>query len=172
MNQHARSLIMKYQGKKLLVDSNLLILSLIGRYNSTLIVKYKRTQQYSVEDFQILENLFAWFGSILTTPNILTEVSNLSFPLNKQTNCQLFSTFHKFIGTLEEKFIDSASGSSNSAFSRFGLTDSALYELGNQDCLVLTDDFPLYSYLEDQKIDVLNFNHIRSEGWLARQDQF
>ena len=67
-----------YRNKGILIDSNLLLLYFIGKYNKTLIQRFKRTQKYVTEDYELLTAVIKDFTKIITTPNILTEVSNLS----------------------------------------------------------------------------------------------
>ncbi len=51
-------------------------------------------------------------------------------------------------------------------FSKFGLTDSAIIELVKEKYLVLTDDAILFQYLEKNRIDVINFTHLRTPSLL------
>ncbi len=74
----------KYKTKGLLIDSNLLLLYFIGSYNIDLITSYKRTKKYTREDFYTLKDFTNSFNKLVTTPNILTEVSNLSTQLNEK----------------------------------------------------------------------------------------
>lgn len=160
------SLVHKYRSTDLVVDTNLLILYAVGSHDPTLIPKFKRTAQFDTNDFYTLKLFLGYFNSILTTPNILTEVSDLSSSLNSQLNNKLFPSFHTTIQELTEKFVTSQLASAMPSFARFGLADSVIVELGSQNYLVLTDDLPLCSYLQGRNIDVINFNHIRSQEWL------
>lgn len=45
---------------------------------------------------------------------------------------------------------------------KFGLIDASIYSLSRKSILILTDDFPLYSYLVHNKLPAINFNHIRT----------
>ena len=56
-----RQLIDQHCGSGLLVDTNLLLLYLIGRTNKYRIPKFKRTQAYTIEDFDVLERFMAEF---------------------------------------------------------------------------------------------------------------
>lgn len=164
-NPYISSLIHKYRSTDVVVDTNLLILYTVGNYDPDLINKFKRTAQYERQDFNTLKLFLSYFNSVLTTPNILTEVSNLSSSLNAQVGNKFFPSFHGVIATLTEKYIASRTASEVPAFHKFGLTDSVIAQLGSQSYLVLTDDFPLSGYLQSLGIDVINFNHIRSEQW-------
>ena len=41
-----------------------------------------------------------------------------------------------------------------------GITDAGILMLASQNYLVLTDDLPLFNYLQSQSVDVINFNHL------------
>src|SRR5690349_21025753 len=71
-------LIDKHRADGLLMDANLLVLYLVGRTNKGRIPTFKRTQQYTIEDFELLDLLAASFQRLVTTPHVLTEVSNLA----------------------------------------------------------------------------------------------
>ncbi len=61
----------------LLIDSNLLLLLFVGQYDPTRIQKFKRTDQFTVGDYELLADYVEQFRELVTTPSILTEVSNL-----------------------------------------------------------------------------------------------
>ncbi len=81
-------IIGSYRNKGILIDTNLLLLYFIGKYNKSLIQYFKRTQKYVIEDYELSTSVIKFFTRIITTPNILTEVSNLSGNLeNKLKTC-------------------------------------------------------------------------------------
>jgi hypothetical protein len=47
----ARALIEKHRSKGVLVDTNLLVLLLVGSINKRRIPEFKRTQSFTIEDF-------------------------------------------------------------------------------------------------------------------------
>jgi len=104
---------------------------------------------------------------IVTTPNILTEASNLLGNCSTPDQGKLWKVFASKIETLGEKYLDSQRVSKTPMFSKFGLTDSAIIELVREKYLVLTDDAALFQYLEKNGIDVLNFTHLRKSNLLA-----
>jgi hypothetical protein len=101
------------------------------------------------------------FGSLVTTPNVLTEVSNLASGLGGQ--CQKFfeTVFRKAISVLRECYVPSNSVANASHFPKLGQTDSAILSLVKGKYLLLTDDFRLAQYFQKIGGDVVNFNHIR-----------
>jgi hypothetical protein len=74
----AFALIAKHQAKGVLVDTNLLVLLLVGLVNKRRILDFKRTQNFTIEDFDLLSRLISWFGKLFTTPHVLSQVSDLT----------------------------------------------------------------------------------------------
>ncbi len=64
----AFQLILKHRGNGLLVDTNLLLLYIVGKTNPNRISNFKRTSRYTVEDFELLDGIMAQFKTLITTP--------------------------------------------------------------------------------------------------------
>jgi hypothetical protein len=58
----AAALITKHQGRGVFIDTNLLVLLLVGLVNPSRIPSFKRTQDFSTDDFRVLHPLFERFG--------------------------------------------------------------------------------------------------------------
>lgn len=164
-NTYFEELLSRYRSKGLLIDTNLFLLYLVGLFDQRKISTFKRTQTYVIEDFVLVYTFVCQFKKIITTPHILTEVSNLSGQLDKRIKPMFFKKFADRIDILEEKYICSKQICRHHSFQQFGLTDSAITDLAQNQYLVLTDDLPLSTYLQNHKIDVINFNHIRTFNW-------
>ena len=158
-------LIQRYKQAGILVDTNILLLYFIGAYDQDLIPKFKRTRQFTVEDHAILISLLGLFDKIVTTPNILTEVSNLSGQLGEPKKSEYFKKFSSGISLLEEEYVASKDVADMQEFVRFGLTDTGIVHLTRGKYLVLTDDLQLSQYLQSAEVDVINFNNIRPAYW-------
>jgi rRNA-processing protein FCF1 len=158
-------LLARYRSKGVLIDTNLLLLYLVGRYDPRRIPKFKRTMIFAIEDFFTLLKFFEYFNEVVTTPNILTEVNSLANQLPDNIKVGFYPKFAEQIAALQEHYIESAKLSSTPHFLKLGLTDSGILNLAQDKYLVLTDDFPLAGRLEKQGIDVINFNHIRTMNW-------
>ena len=166
MNDYIKSLLDRYRTAGILIDTNILLLYYIGSFNIDLIPKFKNTQQFVVEDYYTLLRIFKHFEQIVTTPNIMTEVSNLSAQLGEPLKQDYFKTFADRISLLDEHYLSSKDIARMDEFTRFGLTDAAILKLVQAKYLVLTDDFRLSQYLQTKSVDVLNFNHIRTFYWV------
>jgi len=165
MAHYLDSLISKYATKGLLVDSNLLLVYFVGMFDPERIPKFKKTMAFTVDEFRLLAKFFDVFKKVVTTPNILTEVSNLSGQLSESLRASFHGDFGDRIPRLEEHYASSASLATSTHFKRFGLTDSGIVELVKGNYLVLTDDLRLYGLLLNRGADAINFNHIRSQAW-------
>lgn len=158
-------LLTQYKRKGVLIDSNVLLLYFVGMYDPQRIPKFKRTMSFAIEDFYTLLGLFRYFSKVVTTPNILTEVSNLANQLADNLKSAFYLKFAHQLTSLEEHYIGSATLSATPHFPKLGLTDAGILDLAQGQYLVLTDDFRLVGQLEKQGIDVINFNHLRRINW-------
>ena len=157
--------LQRYRQAGILVDTNILLLLFIGAFDRDLIQRFKRTRQFTVEDYATLISILGRFDKIATTPHILTEVSNLSGQLAEPARSEYFKKFSSDITLLEEENVASRDVATMQEFVRFGLTDTGIIRLARGRYLVLTDDFRLSQYLQSVGVDVVNFNHIRTANW-------
>ena len=163
--EEIEKLLLGYRTKGILVDSKLLLVYLVGMHDPNRVPLFKRTASFSTDDFYLLVRLISFFQTIVTTPNILTEVNSFSNQLTEPGRSNYYSEFAKQISLLDENYLDSAHISSLGSFQRFGLTDSGIAELALGKYLVLSDDLKLVTHLQSIGVDAINFNHIRALGW-------
>ena len=62
----------------LLIDTNLLVLFVVGGVNRDRIESFKRTRQYSKTDYQLLLRVLDGFEPLYTLAHVMAEVSNLT----------------------------------------------------------------------------------------------
>lgn len=154
--------------KQILLDSNLLLVLVTGIFDTRLLGKFKRVAGYTGEDHTLLVQTVSRFGTLLTTPHLLTEVGNLannSFPECVRADWSIaFAGFLQAAGVrsvVEERWIEGASLALRQEFPRFGITDAAVSACAC-DALVLTQDYRLSGWLRSVGVDVLNFQDLRS----------
>ncbi|HEV7645893.1 MAG TPA: hypothetical protein VGO50_18280 [Pyrinomonadaceae bacterium] len=147
MNEYLLPLIQKYKQKGILIDTNIFLLYIVGSLDISLVPEFKRTSDFSESDFEKVSKFIDFFDVKITTPNILTEVSNL---IGKKP--ELRAALGIYITKLNEIFIESAKVSEHNAFIEFGLTDTAILNISKDSFLVVTDDRPLYGYLTTLKL--------------------
>src|SRR5262249_46180546 len=121
----AGALIKKHKAKGVLVDSNLLVLFLVGQVNKRRIAKFKRTRDFTVGDFDLLADLVGWFGRLIVTPHVLSQVSDLT-NLDGKERLQIRRLVKSMIEEMAEHYNPSQTLVTDPIFDRLGLTDAAI----------------------------------------------
>lgn len=165
MKTYFEEISKKYYSSGIIIDTNILLLYVIGIIDKNRIENFKRTKQFLAQDFIFLFNYLTHFSKILTTPYILTEVNNFLNQIDNREKDKFFTSFTDVINNLSEHNFTSTVLSKANDFNKFGLTDISIYELSKNTYIVLTDDLKLSSYLSNKSIDVINFNNIRTLNW-------
>jgi hypothetical protein len=158
-----KSLIGKHRSNGLLIDSNLLLLLVIGLYDRRRIEVFKRTSIYTLGDFKRIGWLQQQFERLWTTPNILTEVDNLGRQLPTREWPGFASSLRSLCLKMLESSVSSVEATGRSTFSRLGLTDNVTLSLGSS-FLLISDDLPLCLEVSRLGYDAVNFNHLRLES--------
>lgn len=144
----------------ILIDTNILLLLLIGSVDTALIAKHKRTSKFTVEDFTLAVLIAERAATILTTPNILSEVSNLAAQIANPYKTRIFLQFAAAITTVIEFYHRSGDLSAREEFFRYGLTDTGIMQAARDGYLILTDDLRLWDHLDLLGLPTINFTHL------------
>jgi hypothetical protein len=108
----------------------------------------------------VLVSLLLRFSAVVTTPHVLTEVSNLAGgSLHGQTKLAWFTYFAREIPKLDEIFLEGNVLAQDAAFATFGITDVALKAI-SEDTLLLTEDRRLAGYLITNELPALHFGDL------------
>lgn len=156
MNEYLLKLIQKYKQKGILVDTNLILLYLVGSFDIYLIREFSRTAMFTEDDFQRVSKFIDYFDVKIIVPHVLTEVSD--FIDNRQS---LQAVLKIFIENTKEIFIESIELSKKDTFLKFGLADTSVTYSAKDNYLIFTDDRPLYGFLINSQIDAVNLDQIR-----------
>jgi hypothetical protein len=154
-------LVRRHGPRGVLVDTNLLLVRFIGSFDRRLLGRFKRTQPFTSEDYDLLGSFLECFSRVVTTPHVLSEVNSLSGQLGEPARTRYFKEFAGRITTLDERYVASAEAAAAPQFPRLGLTDSGILYVAKSQILVLTDDFQLAGSLQHVGAAVVNFNHLR-----------
>jgi hypothetical protein len=155
--------IKQYRRKGIIVDTNFLLLALIGGTSS--IVEFKRTRGYSDADYQLLLKVIDQFEKLVSTPHILAEVSNLTNGLHGNKLRDFYATLKNSLSTIIEVHHPALDISRDYELSPYGLTDVGIVAAAKDNYLVLTDDLRVAGFAHQHCVDVVNFNHIREASW-------
>src|ERR1035437_8630030 len=159
-------LFARHSGKSVLLDSNLLLVFLAGSLDPPLFGRFKRVSAYTLKDYELLVRLLSSFTVLLTTPHILTEVSNLAnslperFKPDWQRNLATLIASQQETPGLRERWTAATELAQMPEFAAFGITDAALTKLSSE-ALVITEDYRLSGVLRSRGVHVLNFGDLR-----------
>ncbi len=148
---------------ELLVDTNLLVLFLIGLYDQKLMRSNKRTSSYSIEDFEYVQTYIANASKVYVTPSILTEVSNLTDRIGEK-NEPFFDVFKKVFSSKKqfEIYIPKEKILGYHFLRYVGVADASLYLVAVETkCQVLTDDERCAPYLIADGCRVLTLDALK-----------
>ncbi|HEY0021874.1 MAG TPA: hypothetical protein VGB24_03160 [Longimicrobium sp.] len=129
------------------------------------IEQFKRTRAYTRDDYALLAAFIGEHERMVTTPNVLTEVSNLLGQLTGPLRIRALLTLGALAGALHESYLPSKHLVLDPHFPSLGLTDTSILHSLEGGVTVLTDDLQLYLQLAAQGSEVINFNHLRSGSW-------
>jgi hypothetical protein len=148
----------------LLIDTNLLVLFVVGTAAKEYIAKHKKLTAFTVEDYDRLVKIIARASEVLVTPNTLTETSNLAAYINEPARSKVLDVLRKVIASAsQERYVPSSVAAERKEFVRLGLADAALLEIAAKDVTLLTTDFDLYNTALKKGAQALNFNHLRDQ---------
>ena len=160
MESAFHALLVKHRATGILVDTNLLLLLVVGDYDSRRVSSFKRTSQFTARDFELLKRTTTLFSKLWTTPNILTEVDNLGRQLKQNEWDAFASALRALAVNMAEFAVPSAQVVRDARFSKIGLSDTTTV-LNPGKPLLLTDDLRLHAFAQKAGIDAINFNHLR-----------
>jgi hypothetical protein len=154
-------LVQKHWARGAVIDTNLLLVYLVGVCSEEWIREFKCTATYDIESFRGLLRFISQFHELIVTPHILSEVSNLGAKLGGRRSPRFFDALRTFVGEATERYEPARAPVANPHFPMIGVADSSIAELATQGFLVVTDDLRLAGKLKKQGGATVNFNHIR-----------
>ncbi|MDR3555733.1 MAG: PIN domain-containing protein [Syntrophobacteraceae bacterium] len=148
-------------GMDLIVDTNLLVLFVVGTTDRNLIARHKRLKAFSDDDFDLLCEIIACSRQVFVTPNTVSETSNLLGHIDEPARTRIFETFRVLLLTTPEEYVESGIACNAREFLRLGITDSALLHIADESRTILTTDLDLYLSALSRGLVAHNFNHLR-----------
>lgn len=146
---------------RIFIDTNRLLLLFVGTASEAYIAAHRRTRAYTVDDFALLKLLIADATTLVTTPNVLAEASNLMRQFDRSRLAPILDVFRSFAAVASETYVRSAQAVGAADFERLGLNDVTILEAQGPDVTLITDDLHLYLTSAMAGRKVLNFTHER-----------
>lgn len=141
----------------LLIDSNLLLLLVVGSASRTLIRAHKRLSGYGEKHFDLLTELTRRFSRTVTVPHVVAEVSSLSRQIANPAKAAIHRKLREFVDLATELPIPSAIGFRRPEAVSLGLTDAILLHLCETGITLMTADAALAASAESLRGRVVWF---------------
>ena len=142
---------------RLCIDTNLLVLLVIGRLRPDLVGRHRRLRAYDARDLAALEGVLRDRDAIVLEA-VLAETSNLVGTGLDGAMTGLAA----FVRKTEIVRVEPHEVARQAMFARFGYTDTALAMVSGRGAAILTDDRPLAGRLASRDLPVINFNTLRT----------
>lgn len=168
MNQRDLTRIIRASRNGVIFDTNLLIILLVGLYRKEEISRFL-TAKCLETDFDIIRSLIIKYNLTCTvTPQILAEVSNLTFDHFKEPGLKEYlQKTISYIAIASEEYVTKESLTDKYHLPMLGYCDSSIIEASKlKGYLVVTEDIKLYGTLMREGCPAININHIRSMALL------
>ena len=153
--------------KPILLDTQLIVLLVVGLASKMIIRKHKNLTAFSEDDYELLILLLGEDPELMLLPNTVSEASNLLRQHRNPERTAILSTFRRLIETHRERYVTSRRAASLPEYERLGVTDSAIIACSSNRARLLTADLDLFLAAQGRGIDAVNFNHRREEFGLV-----
>lgn len=144
--------MLKELSKEVIMDTEPLLLLLIGLYDKNELRKFKRVKKYGIEDFNLLCK-FLINRRIVITPEVLAEISNFAKQLKEDKFSEFLMSNIENLRRIKEIYIGKDDILNAKEVFKFGFTDTSLILLAKEtNGEVLTNDYPLFSKCKNNGI--------------------
>jgi len=159
--------------KKVMVDTNLLLLFLVGSCDINFLSSCESTSKYSKNDHQLLLGMLRYFDSeIVITPHVLAEFSNLSRRDIKEPRLSYYlATVLDALKRHKEEHVplEIILKSKINVLSSYGFTDISITEAALKiNAVILTDDIGLGLYADSKNIANIKFAAAKADMLISR----
>ncbi len=146
----------------LLLDTNLLLLLVVGLTDKAFIIKHSRLSAFDATDWHLLVDLISVSDGVLLMPQVLAETSNLlPGKLQDPIKSELARRFSQLINDAQERTVPARVAANREEFVRLGFTDAALLACSEGNGIILTADANLHLSALNAGLASINFNHER-----------
>ena len=144
------------------LDSNLVLLLIVGQVAPSLLGRHKRLSGYDRRDFNHLVGILGRVDDIVTTPNAMSEVSNLARQgIRDPDLSRIYNALKQFAEHSNERYLPSRDAAAAPEFVRLGLTDVTWLSIPTAETPLLTDDTDLYLAALGRGFQAIKFNEYR-----------
>lgn len=154
--------------KKLILDTNLLLLLFVGTCDINFLPICNSTSKYTKNHYEILLKIFRFFDAeIVVTPHIIAELSNIAIRDIKEPKIHYFLRLvvDKLRNYKEEHVaLGQLLGIKINLLARYGFPDLSIIETAKKiDAIILTDDISLALYSDSFNVRSIKFGAVTAD---------
>ncbi len=146
----------------IIIDTNALILLIVGLMDPEKIPKHKCLSIYEKQDFIDLVDIIGDFNRLIMLPNVWTEVDNLLNGFTGEDKYLYIQVFKNIFKRSTEYYIATISGAEHYSFIDIGLTDSLLLQISSNNDFLVTSDSRLADFAKAHGIQVYDIVESRN----------
>ena len=147
--------------RSLLIDTNILVLLIVGETNRLRIGRHKRTRTFAPEDHATLLNVLDSYDELWITSHCYAEASNLLRQTDAAFSYQLSLTLLSLAHRVRESHFPISVIREPVVAARLGVADAGFVHKAKSVTAFLTTDFRLYTEVSRRYGNAINFNHLR-----------
>lgn len=147
----------------ILIDTNALIILILGLIDINQIGKHKRATVYQEQDFYNLMEFIGDINNLVVLPNVWTEVDNHLNGFTGEHRNDYIRNIRDTINKTTEVYLESVSVTKEHFFIELGLTDSLLLQYAHNCNFLITSDSKLSDYAQSFGIEVYDMVKMRNE---------
>lgn len=129
-----------------LIDTNVLLVLILGSIDPKLINANKRTSIYEEQDYYDLVSVIGDLKDLIVLPNVWTETDNLLNNTIGRRKYEYLEIFKATVGVCTEEYVETKTVCESTSLYVLGLTDSLLLDFSSHCEMLITSD----SGLSDQ----------------------
>lgn len=145
---------------RLMIDTNLLLLAVVGTVDPSLIGRFERTRKYTVKHYDAVISEMPKYAKLLITPGVAVEASNWIGYLKGLAYEAVWNQFCELISDASEIPVASVEACAHPDSLRLRITDCSILIAAGKDHVVLTDDGPLHEALLAHEIKALHIEQL------------
>ena len=152
----------RFRGRDILLDTNLLVILVVG-YTHSMLLKKSRFSDYTILDFELLKSIVSSCRRCVTTPHIIAEASNILKKAGEHSEvCR--ETLGRMLGSWKECYFASESlltGPESRIAITLGVADASTMRVAKKGTIILTADAPLAAWLKQNGHKVYEYSVLR-----------
>ena len=151
----------------IVIDTNALVILLIGMVDPRQFKTHKATSIYTEKDYLRLLKYIGNLEHLLTLPNILTEADNLLNRFQGDLRYGYARAFLELVNRSTERYLPSTGATDDYRLSELGLADTLLLQLAETtESTVISGDSQLADYARAAGLNVVDLVALRNQDFL------